>query len=139
MDLMIPIGQKNTHAEYMILSGADNRPPMLDKDLVARTKKYAKLYATEKIQADCDLKETNIILQGTRGNNLGQQRIVKCFNYQGEGHMARQCPKLKRKRDATWFRDKVLLVEAQGNGKVLNEEELEFLANPGVAEGKDCA
>ncbi|GKA48501.1 hypothetical protein Tco_0741459, partial [Tanacetum coccineum] len=53
----------------------------------------------------------------------------------GEGHMARQCPKPKRKRDATWFRDKVLLVEAQGSGKVLNEEELEFLADPGVAEG----
>ncbi|GJS80378.1 hypothetical protein Tco_0730259 [Tanacetum coccineum] len=51
------------------------------------------------------------------------------------GYMARQCPKLKRKRDATWFRDKVLLVEAQGSGKVLNEEELEFLADPGVAEG----
>nr|GEZ96083.1 hypothetical protein [Tanacetum cinerariifolium] len=49
--------------------------------------------------------------------------------------MARQCRKLKRKRDATWFRDKVLLVEAQGSGKVLNEEELEFLADPGVAEG----
>ncbi|GJW92128.1 hypothetical protein Tco_0169681, partial [Tanacetum coccineum] len=49
--------------------------------------------------------------------------------------MARQCPKPKRKRDATWFRDKVLLVEAQGNGKVLNEEELEFLADPGIAEG----
>ncbi|GJT52507.1 hypothetical protein Tco_0978664, partial [Tanacetum coccineum] len=25
--------------------------------------------------------------------------------------------------------------EAQGNGKVLNEEELEFLADPGIAEG----
>ncbi|GKF18782.1 hypothetical protein Tco_0063700 [Tanacetum coccineum] len=49
--------------------------------------------------------------------------------------MARQCPKPKRKRDATWFRDKVLLVEAQGSGKVLNEEELEFLADPGVVEG----
>ncbi|GJT49220.1 retrovirus-related pol polyprotein from transposon TNT 1-94 [Tanacetum coccineum] len=49
--------------------------------------------------------------------------------------MARQCPKPKRKRDATWFRDKVLLVEAQGSGKVLNEEELAFLADPGVAEG----
>ncbi|GJY25020.1 hypothetical protein Tco_0399746 [Tanacetum coccineum] len=49
--------------------------------------------------------------------------------------MARQCLKPKRKRDATWFRDKFLLVEAQGNGKVLNEEELEFLADPGVAEG----
>ncbi|GJZ81995.1 retrovirus-related pol polyprotein from transposon TNT 1-94 [Tanacetum coccineum] len=49
--------------------------------------------------------------------------------------MTRQCPKPKRKRDATWFRDKVLLVEAQGSGKVLNEEELAFLADPGVAEG----
>ncbi|GKG01340.1 hypothetical protein Tco_0306045 [Tanacetum coccineum] len=49
--------------------------------------------------------------------------------------MARQCIELKRKRDATWFRDKVLLVEEQGNGKVLNEEELEFLADPSIAEG----
>ncbi|GJR39778.1 hypothetical protein Tco_1215462 [Tanacetum coccineum] len=50
---------------------------------------------------------------GTRANTLGtggnyscQQRIVKCFNCQGEG-----------------------------NGKVLNKEELEFLADPGIAEG----
>ncbi|GJW06265.1 retrovirus-related pol polyprotein from transposon TNT 1-94 [Tanacetum coccineum] len=71
----------------------------------------------------------------TRGNYLGQQRVVKCFNFQREGHMARQCPKLKKKRDATWFRDKVLLVEAQENGKVLSEKELDFLADPGIAEG----
>ncbi|GKD84567.1 hypothetical protein Tco_1355721 [Tanacetum coccineum] len=49
--------------------------------------------------------------------------------------MARQCPKPKRKRDTTWFREKVLLVKAQGNGKVLTEEELEFLAHPGTVEG----
>ncbi|GJT44510.1 hypothetical protein Tco_0953225 [Tanacetum coccineum] len=42
---------------------------------------------------------------GTGGNYSGQQRVVKCFNCQGEG-----------------------------NGKVLNEEELEFLADPGIAE-----
>ncbi|GKE02219.1 retrovirus-related pol polyprotein from transposon TNT 1-94 [Tanacetum coccineum] len=64
-----------------------------------------------------------------------QQRVVKCFNCQWEGNMARQCPKPKRKRDATWFRDKVLLVKAQGNGKVLNNEELKFLADPGIVEG----
>nr|GEV26013.1 hypothetical protein [Tanacetum cinerariifolium] len=92
-----------TLAKFMILSGGDNRPPMLDKDLydswqsrmepymknrghgriildlvkngpliwptieengVTRIKTYTELSATEKIQADCDVKETNIILQG---------------------------------------------------------------------------
>nr|GFC26636.1 hypothetical protein [Tanacetum cinerariifolium] len=38
--------------------------------------------------------------------------------------------KPKRKRDAEWFKDKVLLVQAQANGQVLQEEELEFLADP---------
>nr|GFC59410.1 hypothetical protein [Tanacetum cinerariifolium] len=37
-----------------------------------------------------------------------------------------------RKRDAEWFKDKVLLVQAQANGQVLQEDELEFLANPGT-------
>ncbi|GJR79120.1 uncharacterized mitochondrial protein-like protein [Tanacetum coccineum] len=98
-----PAGYGNTLAEYMILFGADNRPPMLDKDLydswksrmelymqniehermilesvengpliwptieengVTRTKKYAELSVAEQIQADCDMKATNIILQG---------------------------------------------------------------------------
>ncbi|GKE53340.1 hypothetical protein Tco_1488496, partial [Tanacetum coccineum] len=78
---------------------------------------------------------TRTNISGTSGNHSGQQRVVKCFNFQGEGHMARQYPKPKRKRDAIWFKDKVLLVKAQGSGKVLNEEELEFLADPRVAEG----
>ncbi|GJR14155.1 hypothetical protein Tco_0989699 [Tanacetum coccineum] len=227
MDSIIQIGQKNTLAEYMILSGADNRPPLLDKDLydswksrmelymknrehermilesvdhgsliwptieeneVAMTKKYTELSATEKIQAACDLKATNIILQGlpydiyslfnhhrvakdlwekvqllikfvtdvklvkdlhttnfdqlhayleqyelhanevrlmherrtrantsrTGGNYSGQQRVVKCF-------------KKKTAKGKVIWQDR--------NGKVLNEEELEFLADPGIAEG----
>nr|GFC72392.1 retrovirus-related Pol polyprotein from transposon TNT 1-94 [Tanacetum cinerariifolium] len=52
----------------------------------------------------------------------------------GEGHMTKQCTKPKRKRDAEWFKDKVLLVQAQANGQVLQEDELEFLADPGMAE-----
>nr|GFB41187.1 hypothetical protein [Tanacetum cinerariifolium] len=31
---------------------------------MTRPKKYSELYATEAIQADCDIKATNIILQG---------------------------------------------------------------------------
>ncbi|GKD96395.1 hypothetical protein Tco_1380292, partial [Tanacetum coccineum] len=302
-----------TLAEFMILSSADSRPPMLDKDLydswksrielymqtrehgrmilesvehgsliwptieengVTRTNKYEELSATEKIQADCDLKATNIILQGLPSDvySLFQQQfspsqspqygsihptqhysttypsiplaitypstpypnpyssivhqdacpqpqsiskieytistvnqqthlvkfsqidsglvvpvfkqgddpidainkimsfmstiIITCFpstnnqlrNYsnlkqqatildgrvtvqpvlgrqpRGRSH-GKTFPKAKEERDATWFRDKVLLVEAQGSGKVLNKEELAFLADPGVVEG----
>nr|GFA72957.1 hypothetical protein [Tanacetum cinerariifolium] len=90
-------------ADKAILSGADNRSPMLEKDMydswksrmelymlnrqhgrmilesvkngpflwptveedeVTRLKKYSELSAAEAIQADCDVKATNIILQG---------------------------------------------------------------------------
>ncbi|GKA63620.1 hypothetical protein Tco_0763226 [Tanacetum coccineum] len=44
MDSMILLGQKNTLAEYMILSGADNRPRMLDKDLYDSWKSRMELY-----------------------------------------------------------------------------------------------
>nr|GFC15427.1 hypothetical protein [Tanacetum cinerariifolium] len=48
--------------------------------------------------------------------------------------MSKQCIKPRRKRDAEWFKDKVLLVQAQANRQVLQEEELEYIANPGTPE-----
>nr|GFC47656.1 hypothetical protein [Tanacetum cinerariifolium] len=71
------------------------------------------------------------------GGASGRQRVIVCYNFKGEGHMSKQCTKPKRKRDAEWFKDKVLLVQAQANGQVLQEEELEFLANPGTAESSN--
>nr|GEX10697.1 hypothetical protein [Tanacetum cinerariifolium] len=68
------------------------------------------------------------------GGAPGKQRVIVCYNCKGEGHISKQCTKPKRKRDAKWFKDKVLLVQAQANGQVLQEEELEFLADPGTAE-----
>nr|GFB91237.1 hypothetical protein [Tanacetum cinerariifolium] len=69
-----------------------------------------------------------------QGGAQGKQRVIMCYNCKGEGHMSKQCTKPRRKRDAEWFKDKVLLVQAQANGQVLPEEELEFLADPGVQE-----
>nr|GEV40974.1 hypothetical protein [Tanacetum cinerariifolium] len=68
------------------------------------------------------------------GRASKKQRVIVCYNCKGEGHMSKQCTKPKRKRDTEWFKDKVLLVQAQANGQVLQEEELEFLADPETAE-----
>ncbi|GKD89525.1 hypothetical protein Tco_1365032 [Tanacetum coccineum] len=119
MDSIIPLGQKNTFVEYMILSGADNRPPMLDKDLydswkslmelymqniehkrmilesvengpliwttieengMTITKKYVELSTAEKIQADCDMKETNIILQCLPADIYSLEKECKLYD-----------------------------------------------------------
>nr|GEV35128.1 copia protein [Tanacetum cinerariifolium] len=50
----------------------------------------------------------------------------------GECHMSKQCTKPKRKQDDSWFKDKVLLVQAQANGQIIHEEELAFLADPRI-------
>ncbi|GJW98285.1 hypothetical protein Tco_0180093 [Tanacetum coccineum] len=42
----------------------------------------------------------------------------------------------KRKRDDSWFKDKVLLVQAQASGQILHEEELAFLVDLGIPEGQ---
>ncbi|GJZ71120.1 hypothetical protein Tco_0634971 [Tanacetum coccineum] len=50
--------------------------------------------------------------------------------------MTRQCTQPKRPRNATWYKEKTMLVEAQEAGQILDEEQLAFLADPGVPDGK---
>ncbi|GKC57124.1 zf-CCHC domain-containing protein, partial [Tanacetum coccineum] len=73
----------------------------------------------------------------SRGNDAGgQERVVKCYNCQGEGHMAKQCTQPKRPRNAAWFKDKAMLVEAHESSQILDEEKLAFLADPGFPKGQ---
>ncbi|GKG26175.1 hypothetical protein Tco_0399321, partial [Tanacetum coccineum] len=46
------------------------------------------------------------------------------------------CTKSKRKRVDSWFKEKVLLAQAQARGQILNEEELAFLVEPDILEGQ---
>ncbi|GJV92554.1 retrovirus-related pol polyprotein from transposon TNT 1-94, partial [Tanacetum coccineum] len=79
---------------------------------------------------------TRTYTPGASGRNSGKQRTIICYNCKGEGPMSKQCTKPKRKRDDSWFKDKVLLVQAQANGQITHEEELAFLADPGTVEGQ---
>ncbi|GKA11364.1 integrase, catalytic region, zinc finger, CCHC-type containing protein [Tanacetum coccineum] len=71
-----------------------------------------------------------------RNNVEGQARVVKCYNCQGEGHMARQCTQPKRPRNVAWFKEKAMLAEAQESDQILNEEQLAFLADLSIPDGQ---
>ncbi|GKE11720.1 hypothetical protein Tco_1415271 [Tanacetum coccineum] len=43
--------------------------------------------------------------------------------------MARQCTKPKRPRNSTWHKEKAMLAEDLKSGVVLDEEQMEFLAD----------
>nr|GEX60881.1 retrovirus-related Pol polyprotein from transposon TNT 1-94 [Tanacetum cinerariifolium] len=58
----------------------------------------------------------------------GQARTVKCYNCNGNGHIARNCTQPKRPQNSEYFKDKMLLMQAQENGVALDAEQLLFLA-----------
>ncbi|GKE06651.1 hypothetical protein Tco_1398669, partial [Tanacetum coccineum] len=49
----------------------------------------------------------------------------------GEGHMARQCTQPKRPKNSEWFKEKMLLAQAQESGVVLDKEQHALLTDQG--------
>nr|GEZ00613.1 uncharacterized mitochondrial protein AtMg00810-like [Tanacetum cinerariifolium] len=161
----------------MIFESVENGPliwPIVEENGVPRTKKYVDSYAVEKIQADYDMKATNIILHGQPADIYSlvnhhrvakdlwervffpEDNLITCLNkamafltkplFKMEGS---QCNKfsrdkgkvilvlvLKRTINATWYKDKATLAEAQEAGQVLDKEQLAYLADPGVPYGQ---
>ncbi|GKE56084.1 retrovirus-related pol polyprotein from transposon TNT 1-94 [Tanacetum coccineum] len=67
--------------------------------------------------------------QNRVGNaNQGQSIQIKCYSCNGIGHIARNCTHPKRPQNSEYFKDKMLLMQAQENRVALDEEQLLFIA-----------
>nr|GEV89781.1 integrase, catalytic region, zinc finger, CCHC-type, peptidase aspartic, catalytic [Tanacetum cinerariifolium] len=66
--------------------------------------------------------------QNRIGNaNSGQAMHIKCYNCNGIGHIARNYTQSKRPHNSKYFKDNMLLMQAQENRVALDEEQLLFI------------
>nr|GEU77494.1 ribonuclease H-like domain-containing protein [Tanacetum cinerariifolium] len=67
-----------------------------------------------KVMAFLSVVASRGIATTSKGNYAASQpRVVKYFNYQVKGHLARQCTQPKRPRNAAWFKEKLMLAETK--------------------------
>ncbi|GJX10603.1 hypothetical protein Tco_0200462 [Tanacetum coccineum] len=147
---------ENREHERMILESVEHGPliwPTVEENGVTRTKKYAELSAAEKIQADCDMKATNIILQGLPADIyslVNHHRVAKDLwervqllmvtvqqvqGRQGQnysGHTYKGNATSSRGNAASWPGREKAMLQTQEAGQILDEEQLAFLADPGI-------
>nr|GEW41901.1 Gag-Pol polyprotein [Tanacetum cinerariifolium] len=110
--------------------------PTIEENRQTRLKKYSKLTKEQKLQDDCEVQATNIILHGLPPDVHIRITYVDPVSL-GEWHMARQCTQPKRPINSAWFKEKLMLVEAQEAGQILDEEQLAFIADPKIEEYPD--
>ncbi|GJY69627.1 reverse transcriptase domain-containing protein [Tanacetum coccineum] len=65
-----------------------------------------------------------------------QTIVIRCYNCTGEGHIAKHCTAKKRVKDSEWFKDKMLLAQAQEAGVL--QATANFKANHVDAYDSDC-
>ncbi|GJW92046.1 hypothetical protein Tco_0169599 [Tanacetum coccineum] len=85
----------------------------------------------------CCWNNKKFITGASGSNKRGNKGRLFVYNCKGECSISKQCTKPKRKRDDTWFNDKVLLVQAQASGQALTEDEIAFLADPGLPDNQN--
>ncbi|GKA18338.1 retrovirus-related pol polyprotein from transposon TNT 1-94 [Tanacetum coccineum] len=92
------------------------------------------------------VQDDRVVVQDVRGryNANNQGRRIQRNNARGNvvagnvgGHIARECPRPKRLQDSDYFKDKMLLMQAQENGAALDEEQSLFFAGEQVTNFDD--
>nr|GEX17942.1 retrovirus-related Pol polyprotein from transposon TNT 1-94 [Tanacetum cinerariifolium] len=149
VDLIISTRRFNNHLSQggltkslykAIISGADNHPPMLEKvfkqggdpiDAINHMMSFFLTVVTFRYPTiNNQLRNSlNPRQQATINNERVTLQPVQGRKF----FFATGTTRTYTPGDGSWVNDKVLMVQAQANGRILREEELAFLADPGIA------
>ncbi|GKB06215.1 hypothetical protein Tco_0834448 [Tanacetum coccineum] len=132
-----------TMAKNVIAAGSETRPPMLEKGMYDSWKTQIILYIQGKengemlkdsidncpyqFKSEITVKDTYGVTEIHRPQRLKDLAGEDKLRY--DGHIAKQCTVKKKVKDSEWFKDKMLLAQAQEAGVVLNEEQQDFFVD----------
>nr|GEW05206.1 uncharacterized mitochondrial protein AtMg00810-like [Tanacetum cinerariifolium] len=136
------IAVKKYHSRKAFCAGSENRPPMLNMALALMAKAFKLNYSTptnnnQRISSNLHNRHANQNLNGNgnlvaaraEGNatgHIGNQ--IRCYNYRGLGHFARNCTVKPRRRDATYLQTQFLIAQKEKEGIQLQAEEFDLMA-----------
>ncbi|GJS44074.1 hypothetical protein Tco_0569117 [Tanacetum coccineum] len=71
----------------------------------------------------------NVVAARAEGNAIGNNgNQIRCYNYRGLGHLARNCTIRPRRRDAVYLQTQLLIAQKEEAGIQLQAEEFDFMA-----------
>nr|GEU54283.1 retrovirus-related Pol polyprotein from transposon TNT 1-94 [Tanacetum cinerariifolium] len=111
----------------------DKEPSMVDDDdEISKDKEIDKLMALISLSinkgAGYDNQRIGNVAgaRETVGTTTVQKSGIQCYNCKEFGHVARECQKLKREKDAAYHREKMLLCKQEEVGIQLNAEQADW-------------
>nr|GEX12487.1 hypothetical protein [Tanacetum cinerariifolium] len=130
-----------TLAEHLIVTGVENRPLMIEKSMydswASRICLFIKWKKNGRMMLD-SIDNGPQVYQSVEENGkerIGLIALTKQWHSYlmwHQGHMAKQCTQTKRPRNYASFKEKLLLVEAQEAGQILDEEQLASIVDRGI-------